>query len=596
MSKNLIAILFKEVNMAIPSEVIAQVLERANIYDVISRYTTLKRSGSSAKGLCPFHSEKTPSFSVSEQKQVYHCFGCGASGSVINFVSNIENLSFVEAVKFLGDMYGIRVEDTAFTDDRLAKRKSRIYEINKTAARFFYDNLISEKGYEARKYLLERGLTNETINRFGLGYAENSFNSLINFLKGTGFSDYEISDAGLSAKKDNKKPYDFFRNRVMFPVFDVRGNVIAFGGRVLDDSKPKYLNSPETPVFDKRKNLFGLNIAKKSSSKRFILVEGYMDTISLHQHGADTAIASLGTSLTEDHAKLLKRYADEIVLCYDSDGAGQAAASRAIEILSKHDIKTKVLTLSGAKDPDEFVKKFGLNKFLESIEGSKVPVLHNIGAIKAKYDISVPEQKVEFLKLASFELAKLSSAIEREIYIKEVSKMADVSFETLSLQVKKSASGMKKKEESAEKQNIIRDLKQRTVIKDNSSKLIEELEMQLLNLMFYNISVCNFVKDNFDINSFSKELFIEFAQKITAIYEISKAEVKESDFISSFDFEVSGSLAEILSIETHFEDKLSGAKQIINKLKALKQRELIKQLGKSGDINQVRDLLGGKNQ
>ncbi len=582
--------------MAISNEVIAQVLERANIYDVISRYTTLKRAGSSAKGLCPFHSEKTPSFSVSEQKQVYHCFGCGASGSVINFVCNIENLSFVEGVKFLGDMYGIRVEDTAFTDDRLAKRKSRIYEINKITARFFYDNLISEKGYEARKYLLERGLTNETINRFGLGYAENSFNSLITFLKGKGFTDYEISDAGLSARKENKKPYDFFRNRVMFPVFDVRGNVIAFGGRVLDDSKPKYLNSPETPVFDKRKNLFGLNIAKKSNSKRLILVEGYMDVISLHQHGADTAIASLGTSLTEDHAKLLKRYADELVLCYDSDGAGQTAASRAIEILSKHDIKTKVLALSGAKDPDEYVKKFGLTAFLNSIESSKVPVLHNIGAIKARYDISIPEQKVEFLKQASFELAKLNSVIEREIYIKEVAKMAEVSFETLNLQVKKSASGMQKKALDTEKQNIIRDLKQRTAIKDNSSKLIEDLEMQLLNLMFYNTFVSNYVKENFDINSFSTELFKEFAQKITAIYEMTKVEVKESDFISSFDFELSGRLAEILSIENHFDDALTGAKQIINKLNTLKQRELIKQLGKSGDITQVRDLLGGKNQ
>ena len=582
--------------MAISNEVIAQVLERANIYDVISRYTTLKRAGSSAKGLCPFHSEKTPSFSVSEQKQVYHCFGCGASGSVINFVCNIENLSFVEGVKFLGDMYGIRVEDTAFTDDRLAKRKSRIYEMNKLTARFFYDNLISEKGYEARKYLLERGLTNETINRFGLGYAENSFNSLINFLRSKGFTDYEISDAGLSARKDNKKPYDFFRNRVMFPVFDVRGNVIAFGGRVLDDSKPKYLNSPETPVFDKRKNLFGLNIAKKSNSKKLILVEGYMDVISLHQHGANTAIASLGTSLTEDHAKLLKRYADELVLCYDSDGAGQTAASRAIEILSRHDIKTKVLALSGAKDPDEYVKKFGLNAFLESIESSKVPVLHNIGAIKAKYDITVPEQKVEFLKQASFELAKLNSVIEREIYIKEVAKIADVSYETLNLQVKRSASGMQKKAMDTEKQNIIRDLKQRTAIKDNSSKLIEDLEMQLLNLMFYNINVSNYVKDNFDINGFSTELFKEFAEKITAIYEMTKVEVKESDFISSFDFELSGRLAEILSIENHFEDALMGAKQIINKLNALKQRELIKQLGKSGDINQVRDLLGGKNQ
>lgn len=586
----------KEDAMAIPNQVVEQIIERANIYDVISRYTTLKRSGSDAKGLCPFHSEKTPSFHVSEQKQVYHCFGCGAKGTVISFISAMENLSFVEAVKFLGDMYSIRVEEQSYADDKTANRKKKIYEINKIAARYFYDNLVSEKGLEARKYLMSRGLSAETITRFGLGYAENSYTALIKTLKSKGYTDYEIKDAGLSAQKDKRAPYDFFRNRVMFPVFDVRGNVIAFGGRVLDDSKPKYLNSPETLVFDKRKNLFGLNLAKKNTDKRLILVEGYMDVIALHQQGITNAVASLGTALTKDHAHLVKRYADEIVLCYDSDEAGQTAAARGVEILSGYDIKTKVILLRGAKDPDEYIKKFGVKSFLDSIDGAKVPVLHNIEALKAKYDISVPEQKVEFLKRAASELCKLSSPMEREVYIREVANMTDVTYKTLEGQVNRAYSMLARKNSDKEKVKVAQDLRQKTVIKDSSSQACIELEKQLLNLMFYDYEACMYIKENFNFGYFSNEFFLEFASKVLLHREESKTDLKESEFISSFDFELSGELADIISIDLHFEDRLNGAKQIINKINAFKKKEEILRLSKSGDIEKVRDLISHNNQ
>ena len=341
----------------IPSELIQQIAERSDIVDIISGYTVLKRSGRGATGLCPFHNEKTPSFHVSPEKQVYHCFGCGAGGSVINFVMQAENLTFVDAVKFLGERAGISIPDDNSYDDRLSKQRQRLLEANKAAARFFYDVLLSDDGKSAREYLLSRGLSVETITKFGLGFAPESWDRLTKHLKSLGFSDYEIMDSGLVTQRQDKKSYyDRFRNRVMFPIFDVRGNVIAFGGRVMDDSKPKYLNSSDTKVFDKSSNLFALNLAKKSESKTFVVVEGYMDVITLHQHGVTTAVASLGTALTENHARLLKRYAEEVVLCYDSDEAGRNAAKRGLEILSAINEPVpmvKVLTAKNIMKGDE---------------------------------------------------------------------------------------------------------------------------------------------------------------------------------------------------------------------------------------------------
>ena len=575
--------------MAIPGEVIQQIIEKADIVDVISKYVSLKRNGSSTVGLCPFHNEKTPSFNVSQSKQLYHCFGCGAGGTVINFVMQIENLDFVEAVKFLGDMYGVRVEDENVYDDKAARRKKRLYEINKDAARFFYSCLGTPDGKPGLDYFLSRGLSKETITKFGLGYAPESWDKLKKHLKEKGYTDYEMTDAGLVSSKDGRT-FDRFRNRVMFPIMDVRGNVIAFGGRVLDDSKPKYLNTSDTPVFDKSSNLFALNIAKKSTSKKIVVVEGYMDVITLHQQGVDTAVASLGTALTSNHAKLLKRYAEEVVLCYDSDEAGRTAATRAVEIFSKYDIKTKVITLKGAKDPDEYCKKFGVSRFFEVINGAEDPILYKIGNLKAKYDTNIPEQKVEFLKDVAFELAKLPSEIEREIYAKEIATQLSVTYEAVNSQIKRHLAINRKKTNEKEKLQVISDLKQRAVVTADGSRLLKDAEKKLLNLMFYDRAVFKQVKEKFDFSHFSSPLYTQLAEKMQQLIS-DKTQPTEGEILTEFPQEAAGEISEILSREVQAEEKLKAADQILKTINNFRKKAEIARLAKSGDIAGVQKLL-----
>jgi len=578
----------------IPSELIQQIAERSDIVDIISGYTVLKRSGRGATGLCPFHNEKTPSFHVSPEKQVYHCFGCGAGGSVINFVMQAENLTFVDAVKFLGERAGISIPDDNSYDDRLSKQRQRLLEANKAAARFFYDVLLSDDGKSAREYLLSRGLSVETITKFGLGFAPESWDRLTKHLKSLGFSDYEIMDSGLVTQRQDKKSYyDRFRNRVMFPIFDVRGNVIAFGGRVMDDSKPKYLNSSDTKVFDKSSNLFALNLAKKSESKTFVMVEGYMDVITLHQHGVTTAVASLGTALTENHARLLKRYAEEVVLCYDSDEAGRNAAKRGLEILSAGGVKTRVITLEGAKDPDEFCKKYGVNAFLQAISGAKTPLLYKIGILKAKYDINSPDEKIEFLNEAAKELAKIYNPVEREIYIKEVSDMCQVSEKSLSSVVSRAMNSNKRSEDRKDKNEILKDLKQRSVIAQ-SGGMIYQNEKKLVNLMFYDYEAYEFITSNYDINEITDEFLKEMALKINMMRSDTKADPKEIDLISGFEPETAGKIADVLSIETHFENKKAGAEQIITSLNSAIRKRRLSELGKIGDLEKIKEILEQK--
>ncbi len=580
--------------VVIPGEIIQQITERSDIVDIISGYTSLRRSGRSATGLCPFHNEKTPSFHVSPEKQVYHCFGCGAGGSVINFIMQAENLTFTDAVKFLGERAGISIPDDNSYDDRIAKQRQRLLEANKAAARFFYDVLLSDDGKDARSYLLSRGLSVETITKFGLGFAPDSWDRLTKHLKGLGFSDYEIMDSGLVTQRQDKKSYyDRFRNRVMFPIFDVRGNVIAFGGRVMDDSKPKYLNSSDTRVFDKSSNLFALNLAKKSENKVLIMVEGYMDVITLHQYGVTTAVASLGTALTENHARLLKRYADEVVLCYDSDEAGRNAAKRGLEILTAGGVKTRVVTLDGAKDPDEFCKKNGVDAFLQQINSAKTPLLYKIGLLKAKYDINSPDEKVEFLNEAAKELAKMYNPVEREIYIKEVSTMCDVSEKSLSSIVARAMADNKKTEAKKDKSEILKDLKQRSVI-SQSGGIIYQNEKKLINLMFYDYEAFKFITENYDINEMTDEFLKKLALEICKMRENTKSEPKEIELISAFEPEAAGKIADILSCELHFENKKAGAGQIINSLNAALRKKRLTELGKSGDLEKIKELLEQK--
>ena len=412
--------------MAFPESFLTELAERNDIEDVVGSYVRLtKRSGSNLFGLCPFHSEKTPSFSVSPDKQIYHCFGCGKGGSVINFIMEIENLSFPDAVEFLARRAGMEVPDDK-TDNTRHKRE-RMLAINRDTARFFHEMLVSPQGKPAQDYIVRRKISPAMVKNFGLGFAPDTWDSLVKRLKSLGYSEMEMFDAGLVRKGQKGGVYDTFRNRLMFPVIDVRGNVIGFSGRILGDGEPKYMNSPETLVFNKSQNLFALNLAKKSKNGYIILAEGNVDVVALHQAGFDCAVASLGTSLTPEQARLISRYAKEVVIAYDSDGAGQKASQRAIGILEKLDLKVKVLRMDGAKDPDEFIKLKGPDAFKNLIEKSENHVEYRLQSLQSKYDISVDEQKVAFLKDAAAMIAELPSAVEREVYIMRVADKCSVS-------------------------------------------------------------------------------------------------------------------------------------------------------------------------
>lgn len=422
--------------MAFPESFITELAERNDIAEVVSGYVRLSRkSGSNLFGLCPFHSEKTPSFSVSPDKQIYHCFGCGKGGGVINFIMEIENLSFPEAVEFLAKRAGMELPEQA--DDQESRQRARMLALNRDAARYFHAQLSQPGGQAARDYIQRRQISPRMVTVFGLGSAPDGWSGLLDAMHDKGYTDYELFSAGLVRRGKNGGYYDTFRNRLMFPVIDVRGNVIGFSGRILGNGEPKYMNSPETRVFNKSRNLFALNLAKKSKNGYIILSEGNIDVVSLHQAGFDSAVASLGTSLTPEQARMISRYTNEVIIAYDNDGAGIKAAQRAIGILEKLDLKVKVLRLNGAKDPDEFIKLKGADAFRNLITGAENQVDYRLRAVTDKYDLSVDEQKVDFLREASELVARLPGSVERQVYAMRVASMAGVAAEVVTTEVER---------------------------------------------------------------------------------------------------------------------------------------------------------------
>ena len=441
--------------MAIPEQFLDELTARCDIADVVADYVPLTRKGNNLWGLCPFHGEKTPSFSVSPDKQIYHCFGCGKGGGVINFVMEIENLPFPDAVRLLANRVGLEVPEERGNAD-FRKKRERLLALNKEAARFFHARLQAPEGRAGAEYLFgKRKLSRGTVTRFGLGMAPEGWDHLITAMAQKGYEKVELLECGLVVKGQNGRVYDRFRNRVMFPIIDLRGDVIGFGGRVLDDSTPKYLNSPDTPVFNKGRNLFALNIAKKSRLGRIILTEGYMDTISLHQAGFDCAVASLGTALTPEHAQLLSRYTKEAIIAYDGDGAGVSAAQRAIPILEKTGMKVRVLRVKGAKDPDEFLKTYGPEAFAKLLDQSENHIEYRIEQVLGRYDLTDDAQKVEFLKEVVGVIAGLHSPVEREVYGARCAELAGISAEAMGQEVKRELSRRIRKEQ---KQQERRDL------------------------------------------------------------------------------------------------------------------------------------------
>ena len=411
-------------------EILDEIRSRNDIVSTISQYMTLKRKGRNYFGLCPFHNEKSPSFSVSPDKQIFHCFGCGVGGDVINFVKKIENIGFLDSVRLLAEKSGIQLlNDISKAEEENIKLKNRVYKINELAAKFYHENLYKPTSKIAQDYIKKRKLNNATLKSFLMGYASNSSNELLRYLKEQGFTEEELLASCLIGKSD-RGYYDKFRNRLMIPIRDERGRFIAFGGRVLDDSKPKYINSPENIVYSKGRNLFGLNVAREGVHgplKRLLIVEGYMDAISLYQRGITNVVASLGTALTDSQGRLLRRNTEQVILGYDADGAGQQAIIRGMEILKSMDIDIRILQISGAKDPDEYVIKFGPEKMLKAMDEAISAIEFKIKVLRTNLDLNNVNDKVKFLTEIAKILSNVDNNIEREVYIDRISKVYEIS-------------------------------------------------------------------------------------------------------------------------------------------------------------------------
>ena len=442
----------------IPANIIEDLKFRNSIEDVISSYINLTRSGANLKGLCPFHSEKTPSFTVYTGDGHFYCYGCGAGGDVISFIMRIENLDYTSALEFLAKRAGVTLpEDDTRRSEGVTR--SRVLEMNLEAARFFRSILFSKEGESGRAYFEKRRLSGATIKHFGLGYAPNSFDALKRHLKSKGFTDEETVAGYLCqrSRKNEERTYDCFRNRVMFPIIDTAGNVVAFGGRVLDDSQPKYLNSSDTPAFKKSRNLFALNYARKNTENGFILCEGYMDVIALHAAGFENAVATLGTAITPEQARIMKKYTDKVAISYDSDQAGQKAADKAIRLLSEVGIDARVISIPGAKDPDEYINNYGAVKFKDVLSASQTGFDYKVSKVLAKYNTDDPTEKARAVRDICFEIAKVYSKVERDIYIQSIAKRMELDRKAVAADVEGIIRRMNNERKKTERTELLRE-------------------------------------------------------------------------------------------------------------------------------------------
>lgn len=515
--------------MPFPDSFLQELKLRSDITEIASSYVNLKRHGRNMVGLCPFHGEKTPSFNIYTENGSFYCFGCGAGGDVITFIMKIENLDYVEAVKFLAQRAGMEMPENTY-DDSLSKLRMRIYEANREAARFFHATLLSQRGQSGLNYLRGRALSDRTIRRFGLGFADDDWNSLCNHLKNKGFSEYEIYSANLAFKRKNGNGiYDRFVNRVMFPIIDLRGNVIAFGGRIMTDEKPKYLNTSDTPVFKKSENLFSLNNAKSSGTRTLILCEGYMDVIALNQAGFTNAVATLGTALTNEQAVLMKRYADEVIICYDADGAGQKATARAIDILRNAGLPIKILTVPSGKDPDEFIRSKGENgpaAFKLLIEKCGNDIEYRLMKLKENYNLNTTDGKVAFLNEAVKIVATIESPIERDVFASKLCTELEIDKNAFLEQISKVKRRDRRENIKKETRQIQAELNGQSdkinrehYKKPRSSSAEEALLVYLINNPDYANSISERVTPDKFSNSLIKRYYEYVLSKIKSGYE-----------------------------------------------------------------------------
>ena len=546
-------------------EVIEEVRTKNDIVDVISGYVRLQKKGSSYFGLCPFHNEKSPSFSVSRQKQMYYCFGCGAGGNVFTFLMEYENYTFVEALKYLADRAGVELPEEEYSKEAKERADTRaiLLEINKAAAQYYYVQLKSSQGAVGLGYFKKRQLSDETIKAFGLGYSNKYSDDLYRYLKSKGYKDDMIAKAGLISIDEKNGVYDKFWNRVMFPIMDVHNRVIGFGGRVMGDGEPKYLNSPETKIFDKSRNLYGLNIARSTRKNQLLLCEGYMDVIALHQAGFDNAGASLGTALTSGHASLLKRYTNEVYLTYDSDGAGVKAALRAIPILKEVGIITKVINMQPYKDPDEFIKALGAEEYQKRIDQAENSFLFEIRMLEQNYDMNDPESKTAFYNETARRLLAFPEELERNNYIQAVADKYRIGFEDLRKLVNNLAMAGSGITKAAPLKSGIHEKK-----KEDGMKQSQKL---LLTWLIEDTRLFDSIKGWITEDDFTEPLYRKAAQELFTQYGES-GQVNPAKIISRFQEEeeqkeIAGLFnARIHEVETK-QDKEKALKETIERIK-----------------------------
>lgn len=573
-----------------PEELIEEIRMNNDILDVVGEYVKLEKKGKNYFGLCPFHREKTPSFSVDNTKQMYYCFGCGKGGSVIQFVMDAENLDYIEAIKFLAEKARIALpEGDSEEEKKRALKIQELIKINTDAARFFYEQLNDKRSSAAREYLQKRKVSEGIIKKFGLGYSQGDWDLLYRYLKSKNYSDEDLLESGLVlAKKNGSGCVDRFRERIMFPIFDLRGNVIGFGGRVLDASMPKYMNSPETLVYNKRKNLYALNFAKNSGDKRIIVVEGYMDVISLYQFGIINTVASLGTALTESQGRILKKYAEEIIISYDADTAGQAATMRGLNLLDDIGCNVKVLLIPKGKDPDEFIKANGAEAFRKLVDNALSLVEYKIKVLKMQIDTSDIDGKISFLNKAADILSKIDNSVEQEMYIKKISKEYDISQESMFAEVIKRIKPKGKYKPTIRAENF-NSKKVGNTVQSGEDNLVQ-YERIILSLLCIDNSLYRKIEDRINLELFTLEENRKVAEIIFTRIKDKKG-IVPAELLNLVSNESASNFASLIQGECNFEDNLRAILDIIKKIEGIKldkrQKEILNMISASDNKEDV---------
>lgn len=572
-------------------EILNEVRQSNDIVDVISQYVHLKRSGRNYFGLCPFHNEKSPSFSVSPDKQIFHCFGCGVGGNVITFVSQIEGLNFVETVQMLAERANIQLPTLQNNGDTQREiLKDKVYKVNEFTAEYYHQNLYKPQAKMAQEYVKKRQLTNETLKSFRIGFS-GKFDELYQELKKQGFQEQEILESGLVNKNERGQYIDRYRNRLMFPICDARGRVIAFGGRVLDDSKPKYINSPENVVYSKGRHLFGLNVAKKGDTKKILIVEGYMDVISLHQRGITNVVASLGTALTEQQGWLLRKNSEQIILSFDSDEAGIKAKLRSIEILQNMGCDLRVLQLEGAKDPDEYILKYGNMRFQNAVDKAFSVVEFKVKILKKELNLENTNDKIKFLNEIAKLISKVDNTMEREVYIEKIAKEYDISKEAIYAEVNKLTYKNDKTEKVLERPKPV--VTHKKVEKKEVSESIKRRENTIISILLAgDLSIYEIIKQNIKPEDFQDEINQKIAQKLYEEFEKGNSNI--NGIIDNLEQDQQNQITMIMAEDYEIEDLEKAIDDIIQAYKRDKlnnrKLEILELLEQSSDNEEKKKL------